>query len=638
MKPNFSFKYDGKEADFVKIAGATAPDGVLCEIDNNIEVCVKINEYKEYDAIEWVLYFENKSENDSKIFSDIWDCNTLLPMNYPVCPNPGYMPKEGDACVITMTGMVEGSKYWDNDRVSAAEYGFNYEYLDKAPNKTKSFANVGGRSSEGMMPFFDVTSLGDGYIAAVGWTGDWKAEFTKCDDGVQIKTGLKETEFYLKPGEKVRTSSILIMKYTSDEDKHNKFRELIKSHFSHKSCTLAKRDSLMAFELWGGLTSEEMKKRINELAKYDIKFEDIWIDAGWYGNCTKCDEAFSGDWSLHTGEWEINTRVHPGELEDVARCANDAGMKLMLWLEPERALSGTKMVEEHPDWFLSVDYCNHNILNYGNENALNYVCRLLSYYIEKLNLSCYRQDFNAQLTDYFKQNDEVNRRGITEIKHIMGMYKVWDYLLGKYPEILIDNCASGGRRIDIETLKRSIPFFRSDYQCNFNENPEVLQTHNTNISHYLPINGCTSKTKNDTYAIRSSYSSSWGGAFYNAVFQSMNEGDFIWAKKITDEYRSICKYMSEKFYNHGSYAFDETAWAIWQYHDDKTDSGIIMAFRRCNSPFDTVKINLKGLSQDASYTFTNLDEQTTQIVTDDRFTINLQQKRSCVIFEYKKNS
>ena len=89
----------------------------------------------------------------------------------------------------------------------------------------------------------------------------------------------------------------------------------------------------------------------------------------------------------------------------------------------------------------------------------------------------------------------------------MGLYKFWDMLLEKYPDLLIDNCASGGR-IDIETLKRAIPFFRSDYQCEFNPNPDVTQTHGTNISRYLPYTGCTSKVKNDTYAVRSTYSSS----------------------------------------------------------------------------------------------------------------------------------
>ena len=84
-----------------------------------------------------------------------------------------------------------------------------------------------------------------------------------------------------------RTSSIVIMKYTSDEDKHNKYRRFIKNYFSHMACTNTTKESLFAFEFWGGLRSEEMKKRIRELKEYNIPFEDIWIDAGWYGKCTK---------------------------------------------------------------------------------------------------------------------------------------------------------------------------------------------------------------------------------------------------------------------------------------------------------------------------------------------------------------
>ena len=161
----------------------------------------------------------------------------------------------------------------------------------------------------------------------------------------------------------------------------------------------------------------------------------------------------------------------------------------------------------------------------------------------------------------------------------------------------------------------------------------MLQTHNSNISKYLPYNGCTSKTKNDIYAIRSSYSSSWGGAFYNAIFQSMDEDDFAWAKKVTDEYRNIRKYFSMDFYNHGSAVFDDTSWAIWQYHDADSGSGIVMAFRRCQSPFDTVKIRLKGLLDGKNYTYKNLDDNTAFIATD-ILEITLPHMRSSTIFEY----
>lgn len=628
MRPEISFNYGEKQCVF------SSEYSAIYDLGGGISVSTEVKKYPKYDAVEWLSYFENASQENSNIISNILDCDTVLPFVIPEPPAAGHMPKENDPCIITMKGMVEGVLYSDDDKISATEFEFNREYLDKVPQKTKRFANTRGRSSDGIMPFFDVTANGCGYIVAIGWSGDWKAEFSRREDGISMKSGLKETNFYLKPGEKVRTSSTLVMKYGADEDKHNKFRRLIKDHFSHKSCTAAERDGLMAFELWGGLSSAEMKRRIGQLAECGETFEDLWIDAGWYGNCTKCDDTFSGDWAQHTGDWNVNTRAHPEELRDVAECIRGAGMQPMLWFEPERAVAGTKIATEHPEWFLHLSHSQFKLLDYSNEEAWNYIHELLRGYIKDLGLHCYRQDFNIPPDGFFKQYDEPTRRGISEIKHIMGMYRLWDALLEEFPHLIIDNCASGGRRIDIETLKRSIPFFRSDYQCNFNEEPEVLQTHASNANAYFPYIGCTSKTKSDDYAIRSSYSSSWGGAFYSTIHQSMNEADLIWTKKICDEYRRIRKYFSMDFYNHGSICFDDTSWAIWQYHDASTQSGIIMAFRRKNSPFDRVTVNPCGLVAGREYWVESLDGGDSVGITD-TLEIVLPKKRTSAIFEYR---
>ena len=55
---------------------------------------------------------------------------------------------------------------------------------------------------------------------------------------------------------------------------------------------------------------------------------------------------------------------------------------------------------------------------------------------------------------------------MTEIEYVMGLYRMWDEIMERFPYIFIDNCASGGRRIDLETNMRSIPMWRSDYNDN----------------------------------------------------------------------------------------------------------------------------------------------------------------------------
>ena len=77
--------------------------------------------------------------------------------------------------------------------------------------------------------------------------------------------------------------------------------------------------------------------------------------------------------------------------------------------------------------------------------------------------------------EVWEYNDEDGRRGIVEIKYINNLYYFWDSLLARFPHLLIDNCAGGGNRIDIEMLSRSVSLWRSDYYVRWDACPEVFQ-------------------------------------------------------------------------------------------------------------------------------------------------------------------
>jgi hypothetical protein len=107
-------------------------------------------------------------------------------------------------------------------------------------------------------------------------------------------------------------------------------------------------------------------------------------------------------------------------------------------------------------------------------------------------------------------------------------------------------------------------------------------------------------------------------------------------KKVIDEFRRIRKYFSMEFYNFGSSTFDDTAWSIWQYHDNETQSGIVMAFRREDSVFDNVEIKLNATFDNKEYVFENLNTNS-EFYGSNKLKIQLPKKRSSVIFEYKIN-
>lgn len=592
--PQFSFKYEGRE---YRITETT-------KVEDRLKVTLVKTEYPEQDAVWWSLTFENPCEWTSGIVSDICDGDFLVPLPQERVRYSGDISLPGDRAVIAMRGCV-GEGTWDysfDDESSATEFAPKCYYLRKQTwSDVVTIENKNARSSNVMAPFFNVTQGDAGALVAIGWSGGWKARFESSDDGVRVKAGLKKTAFRLRGGECLRTASVLVMTYAAGEDPSNKFRKLIRTQFSpHATSDGRDREQIFAFEFWGATPSDEMIRCVNRLKEKQVTPEMIWVDAGWYGKGNSGAEWATSDWPSQCGDWTMNPRLHPKGMADVSDAVHAVGMGFMLWFTPECVGKKAEAKKAHSDWIVDPVGAKYALWNYGVPEAWQSTYEMLSSYVGTLHLDCYRQDFNQGLDAHFALADgaEKDRVGCAEMKHIDGLYRLWDALRKRFPGLLIDNCASGGRRIDIETLRRSIPFFRSDYQCNWNYTPEVVQAHNANISWWLPYTGCTTK-HTDLYSLRSSYSSSWGFAAFETGGRDLTDAEYVVLKQACDEYLRIRKYFSLDFYNHGSSSLDLTSWAIWQYHDSERQEGVVLAFRRPKSSCDHAVVQLSGIPDGA---------------------------------------
>ena len=341
----------------------------------------------------------------------------------------------------------------------------------------------------------------------------------------------------------------------------------------------------------------------------------------------------------------MSSLIHPGGLKDVSRAVHNAGMKFLLWFETERVCRDVPIVFEHPEYFIfPEDEKNKNLLlNLGNDEAWKYCFDTISYLIEDIGIDCYRQDFNMSSLPYWRKNDTEDRKGITEIKHIMGMYHLWDALLKKFPHLLIDNCSSGGRRIDIETLRRSIPLWRSDYQCSANHLAEGTQCHNLTFNTWMPFSGTGSGRIYDTYRFRSSYSPA---LTTNFTFSERERfGDNVekleWLKKLLNEYLQVRPYLSEDFYPLTEVSDRKDIWCAAQFDRPKQNDGIVQVFRRKNSPYETAKLNLYNIDETSNYIFTDADNNQEFIVTgmelsESGLSITMKEKHSSKLYFYKK--
>lgn len=232
----FSFNYGGEAFwDLEMSEKVYEENGELVSeyiLEDGLKITNISKYYPDFDAYEWVTYFENTGTGPSKILSDVFDADIDVPFakDEPY-KNVAYYPDvQKDMMIYSPNGSIwhKDEFFCDVNELVDNRYT-NHIY----PPETMKYKNCGGRSAEGKAPFFNIFRQNKGVIFAIGWTGQWNCAITRGEDYVNIKTGLEDTHFRLYPGEKIRTSSFVMMNYECDYiDSQNKWKRLVKKHFS----------------------------------------------------------------------------------------------------------------------------------------------------------------------------------------------------------------------------------------------------------------------------------------------------------------------------------------------------------------------------------------------------------------------
>lgn len=605
-----------------------APDGFQIRLD--------LIAYDGYDAVDWLLYLKNTGHADTQLISDLCSCAVTLPFDAEPDLEPGYRPTDDG---VRLYGM-SGSDCTAEDFIPTKRWLCNNSSIKYSPGD--------GRSSGKTAPFFDLCLHDRGVICAVGWTGQWEATFRRIETGVSFMSGIQNAAFILHPGEDVRTPSSLLLFYNNGQNEgHNRFRSLLRmlSPVGKEQ----RPDVLPLCNMsWGGMTTAEHLSRIEWLKKQRLGYDIYWIDAAWYGTPSGyCPSEHVGDWYTQAGNWDVNRAAHPDGLEPISAAVQDAGMDFLLWFEPERATNRSSLALEHPDWFYTKNRSENAkpgdsvLLNLGNPEARKWMTDFISERITALRLKWYRQDFNISPLSWWQEEDEPNRKGISELKHIAGLYQVWDDLLARHPSLMIDNCSSGGRRIDVETLRRSVPLWRSDYQCWWNYDPNASQVQLCGLSWWVPYHATgTGSVTDDIYRIRSCYGPGMQEIFWGYGGWEPKDSDPLdLIRKYNNEYKYIRKYFCGDYYPLMPVHFDSGSWAAWQFERPDLHEGIIQAFRREDSPMESACFALGGLQPERQYMFKDIDTGSMLTLSgrdlqEKGLRILIPKKRACKLYIY----
>jgi alpha-galactosidase len=590
---------------------------------SGMQVKCTVNGYKELQAVEWVLNFTNISSVNSGILEKV---NVLdLSVNHK---------GSGDFKLLHANGS-NATRADFNPRLTSLEIG-----------KQQYFSPAGGRSSdESAFPFFNLESPNKtGVVLGIGWTGTWFADFIQKEEKtVGISAGMKKLRLYLKPGETIRTPSINMLFWQGDDRMvgNNKLRQYILKHHSRKiDGKFAEYPLSGGFE-WGDpppcneygcLTEEFAVAMIKRHQQFGIVPEVFWLDAGWYTGSGGPDFN-GGNWANSVGNWTVDTTRFPRGLKPLSDAAHKVGSKFMVWFEPERVMAGSLFDKMHPEWMLKLPDNNQYLFDLGNVEAREWLSNYISKIIEENGIDYYRQDFNMHASPYWEANEEPERVGIREIRHIEGLYAFWDHLLDRFPNLLIDNCASGGRRLDMETTTRSAPLWRTDYHYG---ETNGYQNHTYGLNFWLPLHG-TGIYATDHYNARSSMSSAM---VINWEINS-NRVSISEMQRVIADYKKIRPYFYEDFYP--LTGLDDLTgndvWLAYQLNKVADNSGLVFAFRRKDAFNDNIVVRLSGLSPTLKYEITNENDGSKSIKTglelNQGITLNINDQPGSLLLKYK---
>jgi len=282
----------------------------------------------------------------------------------------------------------------------------------------------------------------------------------------------------------------------------------------------------------------------------------------------------------------------------------------MLWFEPERVRKDSDWYRTHHDWVIDLqrDDC---LFDLGNPAARTFLIDFISARIDEFGLGCYRQDFNMDPRDFWRAADAPDRQGMGEIRHIEGLYAFWDGLLARHPGLWIDNCASGGRRIDLETVGRATPFWRTDGP----RDAVAHQCHTFGLMAWVPLSATSQDREGDDYEFRSSISSglcvNWWHSGDGPQKPFYPEFPFAWGKRVLDQYLALRHLYYGDYYPLTPWSAEQSQWLGWQFDCPENGAGMIQVFRRQESIYESGRVQLHGLVPEAVYALTDLDTGTT---------------------------
>ncbi len=320
-----------------------------------------------------------------------------------------------------------------------------------------------GRSSKGNHPWFALTAeQGVVLSGAVAWSGNWVVRFQPLlEGGVCLSGGMHDWEFSktLQPGESVEGAPfVLVIGEDLNAVSQQYARVGRRFWYPHNPVAAALP---VEWNHWWPYEDAEIDQTVflaNVDRAAEMGFEVCTLDAGWFG----ASDAGSF-WEHYRGDWaRVNRQRFPDGPRVLADAVHARGMKFGMWCEIEALGERAQLAQDHPDFVARRDGKPLGCVCFGNPQVQEWAYNTLRRLVEEYRCDWIKVDFNLDPGAGCNREDHGHQRGDGLYEHYRGYYRTLERLRKEYPALVLENCSSGGLRIDLGMLRQTHMTFLSD--------------------------------------------------------------------------------------------------------------------------------------------------------------------------------
>ena len=211
---------------------------------------------------------------------------------------------------------------------------------------------------------------------------------------------------------------------------------------------------LSHFNTWAAMDADVDEARLlhaaDRVAGSGLRY--FMLDAGWYPSPPR-------DFNRGVGNWRVDPQSFPRGLEPVTERVRAHGMAMGLWVEPERAHVDSELARAHPEWLLTVPGDEYALVNFALPAMRAYFRALIGDLVRRLDLGWLKWDFNMDPLPCWRAAGDG---GLSHLGHVAGLWETFEWLRATFPELVVENCASGGNRLDWTLFSRATVNFAND--------------------------------------------------------------------------------------------------------------------------------------------------------------------------------